>query len=222
MPKLSDPFYGKKASGRLGDMLVFGSWKGISYVRIYRKPKVKGSPRLRRVNELWSQQTRRWAKLSEKERLAWSAFTALLGAKGTPLSVFTKYSTLALDAGFPEPGFPPKLRKYDPPRLKLIPDKSLKALVLSWSNPLSSSESRVTNHESRMPVLADIYFCSSKPSHTPDAHRHHHLAFVPAKDKHFVLGDPKPNVRYSFKVRLILPDSNHTPFSIVSIVFEGF
>jgi hypothetical protein len=52
MAKLADPLHYKKASGRLGDMLVYGSWRGISYVRIYRKPKVKGSARLRRVNDL--------------------------------------------------------------------------------------------------------------------------------------------------------------------------
>jgi hypothetical protein len=211
MTKLADPFHGKRASGRFGDMLVYGSWRGISYVRIYRKPKVKGSARLRKVNDLFRQQTRRWAKLSEKERLAWSAFTALIGAKGTPLSIFTKYSTLALDAGFHEPGFPPRMRKYDPPRLKLFPDKKLKALVLSWSIPNLPDNS-----------LADIYFCSSKATHSPDPHRHHHLAFIPAEDRHFVLGDPKPNVRYSFRVRLILPDSNHSPFSTVSLVYEGF
>jgi hypothetical protein len=210
MPKLDHPFHGKRASGRFGDMLVYGSWKGISYVRIYRKPKMKESARLRKLNDLFRQQTRRWAKLSEKERLAWSAFTVLIGAKGTPLSVFTKYSTLALDAGFPEPVFPPRLRKYDPPRLKLGPDKKLKALVLSWSIPDLPDNS-----------LVDIYFCSSKASHNPDAHRHHHLAFLPAKDRHFVLGDPKPDLRYSFRVRFILPDSNHTPFSQVSLVYEG-
>jgi hypothetical protein len=211
MPKLDHPFHGKRASGRFGDMLVYGSWKGISYVRIYRKPKMKESARLRRLNDLFRQQTRRWAKLSEKERLAWSAFAVLIGAKGTPLSVFTKYSTLALDAGFPEPVFPPRMRKYDPPRLKLVPDKKLKALVLSWSIPDLPDNS-----------LADIYFCSSKASHNPDAHRHHHLAFLPAKDRHFVLGDPKSDLRYSFRVRLILPDSNHSPFSTIAFVFEGF
>jgi hypothetical protein len=213
MPKLSHPFNADKASGRFGDMLVFGSWKGISYVRMFCMPKVKSSARLRKVNELWSQQTRRWAQLPEKARLAWSAFTALLGVKGTPLSIFTKYSTLALDAGFPEPVFPPRLRKYDPPRLNLQYDKSLKALVVSWSFLLTPDASRLTS-------LADIYFCSSKPSHNPDAHRHHHLAFIPAKDKHFVLADPKPNFRYSFRVRLIFPDSNHTLFSSISFIYE--
>jgi len=211
MTKLADPFHGKRASGRFGDMLVYGSWRGIPYVRIYRKPKMKESARLRKLNDLFRQQTRKWAKLSEKERLAWSAFTALLGAKGTPLSVFTKYSTLALDAGFQEPVFPTRMRKYDSPRLKLIPDKKLKALVLSWNFPNLPDNS-----------LADIYFCSSKASHTPDPHRHHHLAFLPAKERHFVLGDPKPNFRYSFRVRLILPDSNQSPFSAVSLVYEGF
>jgi hypothetical protein len=52
MPKLDHPFHGKRASGRFGDMLVYGSWKGISYVRIYRKPKMKESARLRRLNGL--------------------------------------------------------------------------------------------------------------------------------------------------------------------------
>ncbi len=52
MPKLDHPFHGKRASGRFGDMLVYGSWKGISYVRIYRKPKMKESARLRKVNDL--------------------------------------------------------------------------------------------------------------------------------------------------------------------------
>jgi len=52
MPKLDNPFHGKRASGRFGDMLVYGSWRGIPYVRIYRKPKMKESARLRRLNGL--------------------------------------------------------------------------------------------------------------------------------------------------------------------------
>ena len=52
MTKLADPFHGRKASGRFGDMLVYGSWKGIPYVRIYRKPKMKESARLRKLNGL--------------------------------------------------------------------------------------------------------------------------------------------------------------------------
>ena len=124
MTKLGDPLHSNKTSGRLGDMLVYGSWRGIPYVRIYRKPKVKGSAQLRRVNDLFRQQTRRWAKLSEKERLAWSAFTALIGAKGTPLSVFTNYSTLALDAGFPEPVFPPRMKNKGPDHCSFFGQKA--------------------------------------------------------------------------------------------------
>jgi len=121
---LDSPLLSKKASSQLGDMLVNGPWRGIPYVRKYRKPKVKESARLRRVNDLFRHQTRRWAKLSEKERLAWSAFTALIGAKGTPLSVFTKYSTLALDAGFPQPVFSPRMKNKGPDHCSFFGQKA--------------------------------------------------------------------------------------------------
>jgi hypothetical protein len=163
------------------------------------------------VNVNFGNVSQRWAGLSEEQREAWRRLAAKWPTPTSAHCQFISSATLALDAGLPEPVFPPRMRKYDPPRLKLNPDKKLKALVLSWSIPKLPDKS-----------LADIYFCSSKASHSPDSHRHHHLAFLPAKERHFVLGDPKPNVRYSFRVRIILPDSNHSPFSAVSLVYEGF
>jgi hypothetical protein len=210
MPKVKGPLLSQKASGRLGNTLVYSSWRGISYVRQYCRPKVRKSQRLQRVTGLYGQQTKRWGKLPEKARQAWAVFSSLLGAKASPHVIFAHYSALALDVGFPEPVFPPRPRKLAPPRLKLKESDDGKVLVLSWK-------------AARLPAKAvvDVYFCTTRASVNPHPHVHHHLDFLPVKEPGYVLRDLKPNMRYSFRARLVLPDSSHSPFSTVSLIHEG-
>ncbi len=209
MTKLSDPLHSGKASGRLGDSLVFSSWKGISYVKEYCRPKVKKSLRMQRVTGLYGQQTRRWEKLPEKCRLAWQAFSVLKEYKGPAHVIFAHYSALALDVGFPEPVFPPKMRNVESPRLSLKLDQGKKALFLSWAVGKLPED-----------AVVDIYFYSCKASHKAHDHFHHHLVFAPLAQKVYEMRDLKPNMRYSFRARAVLPDSNHSPFSSVTTIFE--
>lgn len=210
MPKVAGPLLSKKASGKFAGTLVFSSWRGISYVREYCRPKVKGSKRLQRVNELFGQQTKRWGALPERCRQAWERFVALLDTKASPHTIFGVYSALALDVGFPEPVLPPKPRKLAPPRLSLRLDEEAKSLSLSWKT-------------SRLPAkgVVDIYFCACKASHHAHPHFHHHLTFAPVIQKVYVMRDLLPNQRYSFRARLILPDSSHSDFSSASLVYEA-
>jgi hypothetical protein len=209
MAKVSSPLLSQKASGRLGDTLVFSSWRGISYVKEYCKPKVRKSLRMQRVTGLYGQQTKRWEKLPEKCRLAWQAFCVLKEYKGPAHVIFAHYSALALDVGFPEPVFPPKMRKIDPPRLSLRLDEKAKSLLLSWGFGKLPED-----------AVMDIYFYSCKASRKAQDHFHHHLVFAPLEQKVYEMRDLKANIRYSFRVRVVLPDSNHSSFSSVSTIYE--
>jgi len=170
---------------------------------------VKKSQRMQRVTGLYGQQTKRWEKLPEKCRLAWQAFCVLKEYKGPAHVIFAHYSALALDVGLPEPLFPPKMRNLEPPRLSLKLDEGKKALSLSWGI-------------SKLPedAVMDIYFYSCKASRKAQDHFHHHLVFSPTVQKVYEMRDLKANMRYSFRVRAILPDSSHSPFSSISTIFE--
>jgi hypothetical protein len=209
MPKLKNPLLSGQAAGRLGKDLVFSSWKGISYAKLYSRPKVKKSARMQRVTGLYGQQTRRWEKLPEKCRLAWQAFCVLREYKAPAHVIFAHYSALALDVGFPEPVFPPKMRNLEAPKLSLRLDEKKNALFLSWG-PGKLPEDAVM----------DIYFYSCKATHKAQDHFHHHLVFAPLAQKVYEMRDLKANIRYSFRVRAVMPDSSHSPFSSVSTIYE--
>jgi hypothetical protein len=209
MPKLKNPLLSGEAAGRLGRDLIFSSWKGISYAKLYTKPKVKKSARMQRVTGLYGQQTKRWEKLPEKCRLAWQAFCVLKEYKAPAHVIFSHYSALALDVGFPEPVFPPKMRTIESPRLSLKLDLGKKALFLSWGAGKYPAD-----------AVMDIYFYSCKASRKAQDHFHHHLVFAPLIQKVYEMRDLKPNMRFSFRVRAVLPDSNHSAFSSVSTIYE--
>ncbi len=209
MPKLGGPLFSKKASGKFANAVVYSSWRGISYAKQYRRIRPRNSLRKQRVSGLFGRQAKRWSVISEANRQAWERFAREIGAKGTALTVFTAYSALALDAGLPEPLMPPRPRKLLSPRLALRLDPAAKTLFLSWKT-----------HRVPADALVDLYFCSAKATHHPPPRFHHHLAFVPALLQGYPVKDLLPNRRYSFRARLLLPDSSHSPFSSAAVLFE--
>src|SRR5512137_3117845 len=119
MAKLDSPFGAKKVSGRIGDGFVMSSWRGIPYIRQFVVPAYRSSERLDRVRDLFARQNRRWMGLREAEREAWRLFCERRRILGQPNVIFASYSSLALDAGLPEPVHPPSSRTPQSPRLSI-------------------------------------------------------------------------------------------------------
>ena len=223
MAKLDSPFGAKKVSGRIGDGFVMSSWRGIPYIRQRVIPAYRTSERLERVRGLFAQQNRRWMGLRETEREAWRVFCERRRILGQPNVIFASYSRLALDAGFPEPLLPPRSKAPQSPKLRIQLEGE--GLVISWSFP------RLTSHLSLLTGLVDLWFWSGFASHNPHPHFFKHLAYLPVSAGKFLFKSLKPRLtpnpqsltpafKYSFRARMILPDSNHSNFSTATLISE--
>jgi len=223
MAKLDTPFGSKKVSGRIGDGFVMASWRGIPYLRQRVIPTYRTSERLERVRGLFAQQNRRWMELREGEREAWRMFCERRRLLGQANVIFASYSSLALDAGLPEPVLPPRSRMPLPPRLSLAVGPEPNSLVVSWD--------QVTSHESGVTGLLDLWFWSGRSSLNPHPRFHKHLVYLPLSAGMFLFQPKKPRflsglrsqasgIKYSFRARIILPDSHHSGFSTASLISE--
>ncbi len=224
MAKLVSPFGAKKVSGRIGDGFVMSSWRGIPYIRQFVMPAWRTSKRLDQVRGLFGKQNRRWMYLKESEREAWRVFSERKRFQGLPHAVFASYSRLALDAGLPEPLLPPRSKKPLPPGLVL--QLKWEKLLVSWSCP------RLTSHLSPLTGLIDLWYWSGWASHNPHPHFFKHLVYLPVSAGKFLLQPTRPRRvpspppegpcwKHSFRVRVILPDSNHSLFSQASLIPGG-
>jgi hypothetical protein len=223
MAKLDTPFGSKKVSGRIGDGFVMASWRGIPYLRQRVIPTYRTSERLERVRGLFAQQNRRWMELREGEREAWRMFCERRRLLGQANAVFASYSFLALDAGLPEPILSPQSKTPLPPHLILQLEGE--KILVSWSSP------RLPSPVSRLPGLLDLWFWSGRSSLNPHPRFHKHLAYLPLSAGKFLFQPQKPRfvsglrsrasgTKYSFRARVILPDSNHSGFSTASLISE--
>jgi len=224
MAKLDSPFGAKKVSGRIGDGFVMSSWRGIPYIRQFVVPAYRTSERLDKVRDLFAQQNRRWMGLREAQREAWRIFCERKRLVGLPHVVFASYSRLALDAGFPEPLLPPRSKKPLSPRLALEAGPEPVSVLVSWGP--------VPSHQSLVTAVLDLWFWSGFASHNPHPHFFKHLAYLPVSAGKFLFKSLKPRLtpnpqsltpafKYSFRARLVLPDSNHGPFSEASLIPGG-
>jgi hypothetical protein len=224
MAKAVSPFGAKRVSGRIGDGFVMASWRGIPYIRQFVVPAHRSSKRLDHIRGLFALQNRRWMYLQEAEREAWRVFCEKKRLVGLPHVVFASYSRLALDAGFPEPLLPPRSKAPQSPKLRIQLEGE--GLIISWSFP------RLTSHLSLLTGLVDLWFWSGFASHNPHPHFFKHLAYLPVSAGKFLFQSLKPRrtpnpqsltpaFKYSFRARLVLPDSNHGLFSEASLIPGG-
>jgi hypothetical protein len=223
MAKLDSPFGAKKVSGRIGDGFVMSSWRGIPYIRQRVIPAYRTSERLERVRGLFAQQNRRWMGLREAQREAWRLFCEKKRILGQPNVIFASYSSLALDAGLPEPILPPRSKTPQAPKLRIQLEGE--GLIISWSFP------RLTSHLSLLTGLVDLWFWSGRSSLNPHPHVFKHLVYLPVSTGKFLFQPKQPRfvsglrsrssgIKYSFRVRMILPDSNHSNFSTATLISE--
>jgi hypothetical protein len=223
MAKLDSPFGAKRVSGRIGDGFVMSSWRGIPYIRQFVMPAWRTSQRLDRVRGLFARQNRRWMYLKESEREAWRVFSEKKRFKGLPHAVFASYSRLALDAGLPEPVHPPRSKAPQPPRFSLQLEGDL--LSISWDVSL------ITPHALRLTAVMDLWHWSGRSSLNPHPHVFKHLVYLPVSTGKFLFQPKKPRfvsglrsqasgIKYSFRARVVLPDSNHSRFSAATLIRE--
>jgi len=210
MTKVRDPLFSRKASGRFARDLVYASWRGIPYVRLFQKSSQPDTPRQRAVNVHFGKVSQRWAGLSEEQREAWRRLASKWPTPTSAHCQFIASATLALDAGLPEPVYPPRPRKLSAPKFSLSLGPEPDSVLVSWP--------RVTSRQSRVAGLLDLWLCQSRPSWKPVLDRFRHLAYVPVETGSFLIRGLKPNSKCSLRARLILPDTNHGPFSSAELI----
>jgi len=210
MTKVRDPLFSRSASGRFARDLVYASWRGIPYVRLFQKSSQPDTPRQRAVNVHFGKVSQRWAGLSEEQREAWRR---LVSKWPTPTSAHCQFiasATLALDAGLPEPVYPPRPKKVLAPKFSLSLGPEPYSVLVSWPH--------LTPHALRLTGLLDLWLCQSRPSWKPVLDRFRHLAYIPLETGSFLIRDAKPGSKCSLRARLILPDTNHGPFSSAELI----
>ena len=210
MTKVRDPLFSRSASGRFAGDLVYASWRGIPYVRLFQKSSQPDTPRQRAVNVHFGKVSQRWAGLSEEQREAWRRLAAKWPTPTSAHCQFIASATLALDAGLPEPVYPPRPKKLPAPKFSPSLGPEPDSVLVSWS--------RVTSRQSRVTGLLDLWLCQSRPSWKPVLDRFRHLAYVPVETGSFLIRGLKPNSKCSLRARLILPDTTHGPFSSAELI----
>lgn len=205
MSKLKSPFFALEASGRFGKDLVYSSWRGIPYVKVFYPPAQKDSPRQREVQASFSRLGKQWAALSEAQREAWRVYAGRQRVPNSAHCLFLSFAVLAQDAGLPLPVLPPLGRAPLAPYLSVTSGEEDGSVAVSWSFPKSQ----------KIPdsALLDLWSCMTLPSR--QAYRHHftHLVYVPAGVGRAAINNLPKNRTPHFRARLILPDSRASAFS---------
>ena len=86
MAKVTAPLFGFSASGRLNKALVYGSWRGIKYARMYAVPSNPRTPAQIAHRALFSAAVADWKELSPAEKDNWNQ-----QASGRPLTGFNLF-----------------------------------------------------------------------------------------------------------------------------------
>jgi hypothetical protein len=221
MTKVRDPLFSRKASGRFARDLVYASWRGIPYVRLFQKSNQPDTPRQRAVNVHFGNVSQRWAGLSEEQREAWRRLASKWPTPTSAHCLFISSATLALDAGLPEPVFPPRPKKVPVPRVSVSLGPEPDSVLVSWPRLIEAqrrSRPIGTPHASRLTGFLDLWLCQSRPSWKPVLDRFRHLAYVPLETSSFLIRGLKPNSKCSLRARLILPDTNHGHFGSAELI----
>jgi len=205
MSKLDSPFFARQARGRFGKDLVYSSWRGIPYVKVFYPPAQKDSPRQREVQSSFRQLTRVWAELSEAQREAWRTYAARQKVPNSGHCLFLSFAVRAQDAGLPLPVLPPRGKAPYAPYLSVTSGEEASSVAVSWSFPKSQ----------KIPqgAILDLWSCMTLPSRQAYLHHFTHLVYVPANAGKAVISNLPEKRKPHFRARLILPDSRTSPFS---------
>lgn len=205
MSKLDSPFFARKASGRFAKDLVYSSWRGIPYVKVFYPARQKDSPRQREVQASFCKLNREWAALTEAQREAWRVYAGRQRVPNSAHCLFLSFAVLAQDAGLPLPVLPPGGKAPRAPYLAVALGEEPNSVVVSWSFTKSQ---KIPNS-----ALLDLWSCMTLPSRQAYLHHFTHLTYVPADAGSATVNNLPQTKRPHFRARLILPDSRSSPFS---------
>jgi hypothetical protein len=205
LSKLDSPFFARKARGRFGKDLVYSSWRGIPYVKVFYPASQKDSPRQRVVQASFSRLTKGWAGLSEAQREAWRAYAGRQKVPNSAHCLFLSFAVRAEDAGLPLPVLPPLGQAPHAPYLSVTPGEEPRSVAVSWSFPRSQ----------KVPegAILDLWSCLTLPSRQAYQRQFTHLVYVPAPVGRAAINKLPAKRRPHFRARLILPDSRASAFS---------
>jgi hypothetical protein len=219
MPKVTGPLHSLTAKGRFGDSILFSSWLGRPYVKLWRPSRKGASKRQAEFRQRVRAVDREWAKLSREQRKAWQAFALKRKPLIPAYHCFLSHASLAVDAGFPVPALPPKAKAIMKPHLKAIRGEDDKSLVLSWSFSSSLSKRSRDPDLSGTPYplsLMDLWLQVRKPSCRAYEKHYKHYLYVPASLARIELKGLPKGMDYHLKARFLLPDSSRSPFAEAS------
>ncbi len=86
MAKVTAPLFSIEASGKFGDSMVFGKWKGINYVRMHTKANQPNTKAQIAVRDKFRQAAALYQRLSGSDKAAWKR-----SASGQPLTGYNLF-----------------------------------------------------------------------------------------------------------------------------------
>ena len=209
MPKLRGPLFSLSAKGRFGDTMLFSSWLGRSYVKVWNPSGKEASRRQEEFRAKVQQVDREWAKLSRDQRKAWQAFARSRKPYLPAYHCFLSHASVAVDAGFPVPALPPKIKVIAKPKLSAMRGEDDRSFVLSWSLP--------SVLEKGLEAKLDLWLQVRNPSCRAYANHYKHYLYVPSSLTRIEVKELPKGMDYHLKARFILPDSSRSPFAQISI-----
>lgn len=208
MAKIVGPLQSVSAKGRFGEVALFSSWLGRSYVRVWRMHQKEPSLRQLAARKGLTVLSREWANLPEG---AWEAWREFAKGQKPPVPahcVFLSYALVARDAGLPMPTFPPVSDVPPRPELQVRREEGGKSLVVSWPLPLSLTPYPLS--------LLDLWLQVSRACRQAYERHYKHILYVPVSEGQVVIqGLPSKSVCH-IEARFILSDANRSKFSRLS------
>ena len=204
MAKVLNPLNSSEARGRVGG-LVYGTWRGINYVRTMATPANQSTPRRLAVRALAAQCTHRWQLISDAQRAAWHIFAnshTRPDWSSTPkrphgFNWFLKCNVLRLDMGYSIVDTPPYIpNQYPLYTLTAVPDTD--HIDLTWTLPPGASAAD---------FKADIWLTFPlSAGRQPKIQDAKHYSYAPAEDLAYATGELFDGT-YGVFVRTIREDS---------------
>jgi len=87
MAKVTGPLFSFSARGKLDKSIVYGSWKGISYVRKYATPANPSTPDQQAHRAVFTSAVAAWKLVPADQKILWNK-----AASGKPLTGFNLFT----------------------------------------------------------------------------------------------------------------------------------
>lgn len=187
MAKVLNPLNSTEARGRIGG-LVYGTWRGISYVRTLVTPANQSTPRRLALRALSAQCTHRWQLISDAQRTAWQHFAnshLRPDWTGTPrrphgFNFFLACNVLRLDMGYTIVDAPPSIPNSHPLQT-FIASADIDHIDVDWTLPPGA-----VGADLKVDIWITMPLSAGRVPKIQDAK---HLAYVDAEDTAYATGE---------------------------------